>query len=215
MHPSTLSASLTDSSHDRQPSLRPRIAITLGDHAGVGPELAAKLLADPQNREKADIFVLADLAEVKAAAFVAGVTIPISDVAGPNGVKVLDDGSTPTTPIQVGEVSKEAGERALYQLKRAVAMANKGEVDAIVFTPLNKTSLHMAGMQEEDELRWFAKYLKHYGVTSEINIIDGLWTARVTSHVGIKDVAAIITARAVTGAIELLNVLLYVPPSSL
>ena len=63
------------------------------------------------------------------------------------------------------------------------------EVGAIVFTPLNKTSLHLGGMTEEDELRWFAKELHCDGVTSEINIIPGLWTARVTSHIGIRDVA--------------------------
>lgn len=85
---------------------RPRIALTIGDPAGVGPELAAKLLADPQNRAKADIFVLADLSEVNAAAAAAGVTIPISEVAGPEGVQVLDDGSCPPTPFILRKETK-------------------------------------------------------------------------------------------------------------
>ncbi|KAJ5818576.1 hypothetical protein N7474_004167 [Penicillium riverlandense] len=187
---------------------RPRIAITLGDPAGVGPELAAKLLADPQNRARADLLVLADRCEIEAAASVANVTIPISEVAGPESVKVLDDGTAPTISIERGKVSQEAGERTLHQLKRAVAMVNRDEADAIVFTPLNKTSLHMAGMHEEDELRWFAMHLNHEGPTSEVNIIPGLWTARVTSHVAIKDVSSRISKSAVFSAINLLNTLL-------
>ena len=99
--------------------------------------------------------------------------------------------------IRIGEVSKEAGQRTLHQLQRAIRLANDGKVDATVFTPLNKTSLHLAGMGDEDELRWFAKHLNHDGVTSEINIIKGLWTSRVRSHVGVKDVAARVKAQGV------------------
>jgi 4-hydroxy-L-threonine phosphate dehydrogenase PdxA len=189
-------------------TVRPKIALTLGDPAGVGPELAAKLLADPKNRAAADIFVLADRSEVDAAAAVAGVEIPIADEPSADAVAVLDDHSAPTTPIPPKQVSKEAGERVLHQLRRAIAMANAGEIGAIVFTPLNKTSLHLGGMHEEDELRWFAKELHHNGVTSEINIIPGMWTARVTSHIGIKDVASRITRKGVTDAIRLLHDLL-------
>ncbi|KAJ5625735.1 hypothetical protein N7510_002044 [Penicillium lagena] len=189
-------------------TFRPRIAITLGDPAGVGPELAAKLLADPKNRARADLLVLSDRSEVEAAASVANVTIPISEVAGPESVKVLDDGTAPIISIERGKVSKEAGQRTFHQLKRAVAMVNRDEADAIVFTPLNKTSLHMAGMHEEDELRWFAMQLNHEGATSEVNIIPGLWTARVTSHVAIKDVSSRISKSTVFNAVDLLNNLL-------
>lgn len=89
-------------------------------------------------------------------------------------------------------------------------MANRDEVDAIVFTPLNKTSLHLAGMNEMDELHWFAKYFKHDDFHCEINVIEGLWTARVTSHLGIKDVAKNVTEKSVGDAIELLHKLLCV-----
>ena len=87
-------------------------------------------------------------------------------------------------------------------------MVKRDEADAIVFTPLNKTPLHLAGMHEEDELRWFPKCFNHEGTTSEINIVPGLWTARVTSHVGIKDISARFTKSAVLNAIELLDTLL-------
>ncbi len=189
-------------------AVRARIALTLGDPAGIGPELAARLLGNPANLHAAEILVLADRSELDAAAAVVGVEIPLSDEPRPGYATLLDDGSAPTTPIPPKQVSEEAGARALHQLRRAIALANAGEVGAIVFTPLNKTSLHLAGMNEEDELRWFAKELHYDGVTSEINIIPGMWTARVTSHIGIRDVASRVTTQGVTDAIRLLNDLL-------
>lgn len=183
---------------------RPRVAMTLGDPAGIGPELIAKLLSNADNLEKADIVVLADRSEVaSAAADAGGVHIAISEVAGPHSVQVLDD--TTAVSIPRAEVSKAGGERCLYQFRRGLAMAQRGEVDAIVFAPLNKSSLHLAGMTEEDELRWFANQLHFKGTTSEINIAGSLWTARVTSHIGIEKVAGLINKQSTLNAIELLN----------
>lgn len=187
---------------------RPRIALTLGDPAGIGPELAAKLLARPETTASADVFVLADAAELAAAAAVAGVEVPLADTPSAGFAALLDDSSFPAEPIPAQQVSVEAGARAIHQLTRALAMANAGEIDAIVFTPLNKTSLKLAGMDHEDELRWFAHELGYTGVTSELNVLEELTTARVTSHIPLSEVAANITAPRVTAAIELLNLTL-------
>lgn len=183
---------------------RPRVAVTLGDPAGIGPELIAKLLSNPENLQSADIFLLADRCELTSAIADAGdVHVPVSETAGPHSIRVLDDGTAIRIPR--GEVSQAGGERCMYQLSRALAMAQRGEIDAIVFAPLNKTSLHLAGMTEEDELRWFANQLNFKGTTSEINIAGPLWTARVTSHVGIEKVAGLISKQSTLNAIELLN----------
>ena len=187
---------------------RPTIAFLLGDPAGVGPEIAAKLLADPANRAAADLLVLASADELHEAARIAGVTIPLSEIPEVGYARLADDGSGGEVAIPPRRPSAEAGDRVLHQMRRAMALARSGEVDGVVFAPLNKTSLHLAGMHEEDELRWLAKELGYTGTTSEINIIEGLWTARVTSHVAIKDVAPGITTERVAAAIVLLNDLL-------
>lgn len=184
---------------------RPRIALTLGDPAGIGPELAAKLLARPETTAQADVYVLADAAELAAAAQVAGVEVPLAETPSNGYATLLDDDSLPSELIPAQQVSVEAGARAIHQLTRALSMAKAGEIDAIVFTPLNKTSLKLAGMNHEDELRWFAHELGYDGVTSELNVLDELTTARVTSHIPLSEVAANITAPRVTAAIELLN----------
>lgn len=202
--------SLGENTHLR----RPRVAVTLGDPAGIGPELVAKILSNPSNLSKADIFLLASEQEVASAeAAAGGLKIPLisfaSSSSSDTGVQLLsdDDGKSNNTitNIPLSQVSKEAGDRTMHQLRRAIELAKTGQVDAIVFAPLNKSSLKLAGMHEEDELRWFAKQLDYRGTTSEINIAGDLWTARVTSHVGIEKVAGMVSRESTFKAIELLH----------
>ncbi len=186
------------------PTRRVRIAMTIGDPSGIGPELAVKLLADPANLAKADVCVLASPAEVSAAAAEAGVTVPLA--AAPDATHAAAIGSRLSDRIvERKTVSREAGERAKADLLDALDRFQTGAADAIMFTPLNKTALHLAGMNEEDELRWFAKTLGYAGTTSELNFVPGLTTSRVTSHIALKDVSARINARSVLEAIRLLH----------
>ena len=60
-------------------------------------------------------------------------------------------------------------------------------------------------MQSEDELRWFAELLKFDGVCGELNVLENLWTARVTSHVALKEVSHLITPEKVAEAILMIN----------
>lgn len=188
-------------------SRRPRVAVTLGDPAGIGPEVIAKLLSNTKNTQHADIYLLADKCELDEAIKAAGgVEVPLSPTAGPGGIQLLDDMSASSfDTIPAKQTSEAAGQRTIHQLRRAVELARNGQVDAIVFAPLNKSSLKAAGMHEEDELRWFARQLSFTGTTSEINICGDLWTARVTSHVGIEKVAGLVTKESTLKAIELLH----------
>ena len=183
---------------------RTRVALTMGDPSGIGPELAVKLLADPANLAAADVLVLASAAEVEAAAAEAAVTVPLADAADATHAAAVGS-ALADRPVERGVVSRAAGERVKSDLLAALAMYQAGEVDAIMFTPLNKTALHLAGMDEEDELRWFAKTLGYEGTTSELNFVPALTTSRVTSHIPLKDVASRISARSVLEAIRLLH----------
>ncbi|MGR6319066.1 4-hydroxythreonine-4-phosphate dehydrogenase PdxA [Micromonospora soli] len=182
----------------------PRVALTMGDPAGIGPELTVRLLATPENLHKAEVYVLTDAAELKAVAAEVGVEVPLTDAPTP-GHAVLVGSDLSGRPVERRTVSKAAGERVMADLLKALNLYRSGMVDAIMFTPLNKGSLHLAGMHEEDELRWFAKNLGFEGTTSELNFIPGLVTSRVTSHIPLKDVAARINADSVLAAIRLLD----------
>lgn len=184
---------------------RPRIAMTLGDPAGVGGELGAKLLASPEILDAADVLVVASPAEATRAAGHAGVVLDFADELGEGRPVLSDPGRPGPLPTAIGEVSAEAGRWALDALRYSLSLVNAGKVDGICFMPLNKSSLHLAGMHELDELHWFAGELDFAGTLSELNVLDGFFTARVTSHIALADVAAGISADSVRATINLLH----------
>lgn len=178
---------------------QPRIVLVPGDLSGVGPELMAQLLAAPANRARAHLLITASEEELDSFARTAAVTIPDRDDIEFLGTR--HRGSA----IPVGEVSSAAGERALTDLRTALDLCAGKEADGVLFLPLNKGAMGQAGMVEEDELRWFAKRLDFGGFTSELNFIESLVTARVTSHVPVSEISAGISAGRVLETIELLN----------
>jgi 4-hydroxythreonine-4-phosphate dehydrogenase len=183
---------------------RPRLALTLGDPSGVGPELAMKLLAIEENREQAEIYLLATQAEVDFYSAEVGVEVPTSTEPEPGKVTLVGS-RLAGQPVERGVASVAGGSRVLQDLLDCLELFKQGRVDSIMFLPLNKSALHDAGMHEEDELRWFAKELGYDGVTSELNFVPGLTTSRVTSHCAVKEVAERISARSVLDAIRLLH----------
>src|SRR5260221_6099457 len=100
----------------------------------------------------------------------------------------------------MGKASATAGRYTLDLLRIAAESMRRGEIDALVYAPLNKQAMKMAGLEEEDELRFLARLLGHAGYCSEINICGSLWTTRVTSHVPLHAVAGLITAEKVCAA---------------
>lgn len=185
---------------------RPRIAVTLGDPAGVGPELIAKLLAKAENTAAADLVLISDEAELKTAGEDSGLTVTYA-TEPTDGVPLLHDNAAarPVETFERRKATAAGGRWALDNLGIALDLVKKGEADAILFAPLNKSSLHLAGMAENDELRWFEDVLGVDSFTSELNVLPGLWTARVTSHVSIAEVDTGITHENVVKAGRLLD----------
>ncbi|HWI14039.1 MAG TPA: 4-hydroxythreonine-4-phosphate dehydrogenase PdxA, partial [Burkholderiales bacterium] len=83
-------------------------------------------------------------------------------------------------------------------------LTRAGKTHALCFAPLNKSSLHLAGMRHNDELHWLAEGLGHAGPCCEFNVLDGVWTSRVTSHIALKDVAGMLSVERVADAIHLI-----------
>ncbi|GAB3559397.1 4-hydroxythreonine-4-phosphate dehydrogenase PdxA [Spelaeicoccus albus] len=184
---------------------QPRIALTFGDPAGVGGELAATLLASPEVYAGTDVLAVASADEVDRASRHANVSPEFADRIGAGRPVLADPGRRDPLPDVLGRVGEDTGRWALDGLRHALKLVRAGEADGICFTPLNKTSLHLAGMREHDELRWFARQLEFTGVTSELNVLDKLWTARVTSHIALADVPDKITADAVAATVTMLD----------
>jgi 4-hydroxythreonine-4-phosphate dehydrogenase len=74
-----------------------------------------------------------------------------------------------------------------------------------VFAPLNKQAMHLGGSPFPDELHFMADRLGWTGHISEINVLENLWTSRVTSHIGLSKVSGLISKQAVLDAILLIH----------
>ncbi len=133
---------------------------------------------------------------------VAGKLLDIPQIRESADVVTLGD-EPPGCPA--GKASAAAGRYVLDSLHLACEVIRRGEIDALVYAPLNKQAMKMAGLEEEDELRLLAKLLGHTGYCSEINICGALWTTRVTSHVPLSAVAGLITAEGVYNAARFID----------
>ena len=101
--------------------------------------------------------------------------------------------------------SKESGESVLSALNLALELAKENKVHAINFGPFNKTSLILAGNKYSDELHLMAEKLEVKDFFCEFNVVDNFWTARVTSHIPIKEVPEQIKKEKIIQPIKLIN----------
>lgn len=188
--------------------MRPKLAIVPGDPSGIGPELVAKLLAEEGVRDAADILLVGDAHLWQCGAEQAGCpvtlnTIAEDDIAGFEGLAHLDLNTIAPEDVKIAEVTVAGGITSLRCLDKALDLAQAGLVDGVLFAPFNKAAMTSAGLNAEDEHRYMARYLGFTGYHSEINVLDDLMTTRVTSHIGLKDVAANINGPGIERAIEL------------
>lgn len=179
-----------------KPQALPVVCLTLGDPAGIGPELIARLLGQTDAAQHANLVLVGDPWLWAEGQRIAGVTVPADAVATLDDVRRRGDTSRPAwlamdtvAPEQVlRSVAQAAGGASVLQvLNTAMDAAQRGEVDAICFAPLNKHAMKQGGLKHEDELHHFAEYLGVQGYFCEFNTLGHLWTSRVSSHVPLKD----------------------------
>jgi len=197
--------------HSTSPQRKPRIAVTMGDPAGVGPELCVRLL---QNEEIAreltpivfgDAAVLARVANHLSWSFSAPV-IPASDWPGALGrtdqAGVLDLNCVAAEAVIPCRVAANTGHAAYHYLERAIAAGLAGEIDGICTGPLNKAALHAAGHY----------YPGHTEILAERMQVDRwcmmltspeITCSFVTAHVGYYEVPRLLTKERIGEVIDL------------
>jgi 4-hydroxythreonine-4-phosphate dehydrogenase len=190
----------------------PRIALLMGDCTGIGPEIVARVLHEGRLAGTARLVAVGDVRVLALGMRDAGVSFPwrrVDTVAGidwaQEGVPVIDLGNTDPDALPRGQISPESGKLTGETLAAAIAMARRGEVDAITFAPLNKAALFQGGWRFPDEHKMFAHLLGHRGYFSEMNVLDGQWMSRVTSHVSLREALDLINADSIRDAIVLVD----------
>lgn len=194
---------------------KPRIAVLLGDPSGIGPEMAVKLLSQPANLEAANVLLIADPSVLASGQTMAGAVLEPLQVTAleqiryePGRITLLARDFMQGKPLVLGESNAVSGRASMQALELATEAVERGLTDAIVFAPLNKHSLRLGGLVHEDELRYLQARFDVPGFVCEFNITGALWTSRVTSHVPLRDVAALITREGVRAAVHIIDVAL-------
>ncbi|GAB3299936.1 4-hydroxythreonine-4-phosphate dehydrogenase PdxA [Parasphingorhabdus pacifica] len=130
---------------------RPILAVTLGDPAGIGPEITARTLAEPNAAEQARPLAVGDAAVLRRAIDVCKLDARVNPVSSvdqarfePGVIDVLDLGIAPAD-LPWGEVSATAGASAVAAIETATKAALDGTVAAIVTSPINKEAIWAAG----------------------------------------------------------------------
>jgi 4-hydroxythreonine-4-phosphate dehydrogenase len=188
---------------------KPRIAVAMGDPAGISPEIAAKLLASDAVRNAAEIVVFGDRRVLEAGAKVAGLRLDIdvvtdaADVRPGGGPVLIDLQSLDPASIELGQATAAGGQFAIRNFLSALAYAKAGKAGAVFFTPFNKKAMRLAHPSYDDEINFIRDALDHPGPASEFNVLDQLWNARVTSHIPLAKVAEAITQERILRSLAL------------
>ncbi len=176
---------------------RPIVAITMGDPAGVGPEVIVKSFAHPDVCAHVRPVVVGDARRLVKAAAITGAKISIRTIQAPTeGVfergtlECIDVGRVPED-LPFGQLSPIGGEAAFRYIRRAVDLALAGEVGAICTAPLNKEALHAAGHRYPGHTELLAE-LTHTPEVSMMLIAENLRVIHVTTHIGLIDAVALI-----------------------
>jgi 4-hydroxythreonine-4-phosphate dehydrogenase len=176
--------------HDDQPL--PIIAITVGDPAGVGPEIIVKALHDPEIRRICRPVVIGDASQLARAAEICRLQPTINRIADISearyeldGVDCVDLGLVPDD-LPFGELAEIAGEAAYRAVEIAARLALTHEVAAICTAPLNKEALHIAGHFYPGHTEMLAALTD----TPEVSMMltsPRVRVVHVTTHIGLRD----------------------------
>ncbi len=109
----------------------------------------------------------------------------------------------PHRALALGVASPASGAYVLDGLRHAAEAVRRGEVDGVLYAPLNKQAMALAGHHALDELHYFRDLLGVDGFCCELNNQGPLWTARVTSHMPLSEVARNITPQNIRSAVRL------------
>lgn len=179
--------------------LKPIIAITMGDAAGIGPEIIVKALSHPDVYELCRPVVIGDAGTLKRAAAVSGLDeIEIHPIAGvaealfQQGIMDCIDLNLLPEAVPFGQLSAAAGNAAFHCIAKAVELTKAGEAQAICTAPLNKEALHKGGHLYPGHTEILAKLTETEDFSMMLST-GRLKVIHLTTHVGLTKAVEMIT----------------------
>lgn len=188
--------------------MQPIIAITIGDPAGIGPEVTAKALTHDEVWACCRPLVVGDAGVMRRAAALAGlgggfhaITDPSEARYDPAAPDLLDLANVDPA-LQPGVVSAAAGVASAAYIERAVELARTGQAAAMATGPINKAALKAAKIPYIGHTEMIAELLDSPRVTTML-ATEGLRVVHVTRHLPLADVAKEITRENVLETVRL------------
>ncbi len=190
---------------------KPRIAITMGDPAGIGPEICLKLLATPAVLERCTPIVIGDAGVLERVASQLSLPMPTciiskrewaSAAAETNQPAILDLAAIDAASVRPGTVNRATGQASYEYIEMSITAALAGQVDAVVTGPIHKEAINAAGVPFPGHTEIFTEKT-HAARTCMMLTCSELTCSLVTTHVGYRDVPPLLSTQRVLDVIEL------------
>ena len=194
--------------------------MTLGDVAGIGPEVVARAVIDERTRQTCSSLVVGHPEVLRQALRLIGASDSIAEVTSPEDcdwssttIRCWNPSQVNAGEIPVGKIDARAGQAAYDYLVASTRAALRGEIDAITTAPLNKAALHAAGLNYPGHTEILAKecgvsefaMMLYLPPDETIQGTYGLGVAHVTLHTSIRSVPDLLTTENIHETIELVD----------
>lgn len=175
------------------------IGITMGDAAGIGPEIITKVLKEEKVYQWCSPLVIGDADVMRAALKITGLDLNIHSIRAISQAKfrygvvdVLDSANIDIERLRLGQVDEMCGRAAVIYTQKAVKMALDNVIQAMISAPLNKESMRKAGYSYEGQTQIIGELTgsKKYSL---MLILDSLRLLQVTTHIPLNKVSHLIT----------------------
>ena len=130
---------------------KPIIAVTMGDPAGIGPEIVAKSIADKATFDVARCIVIGDKKVMEKAIRIVGADLKVNVVDSPADgdysygvLNMIDLDNIDMSRFEYGKINAMCGQAAFDYIKKSIEITMDKQADAVATTPINKESLHAA-----------------------------------------------------------------------
>jgi len=190
---------------------KPTLGITMGDPAGVGPEIIIKALSDPNVHEFCKPLVVGDAGVINKASHIIGSDCNIHTVSSvgecvfkPGIINIFDLSNITEEQYEFGRISSHAGNAAFEAIRKAIYLAMEDSIDGTVTAPIHKESLNRAGHKFSGHTEIYAHYTKSEDVAMLL-VEDVLKVVHVSTHVALREACDLVTKERILTVIYLVD----------
>jgi 4-hydroxythreonine-4-phosphate dehydrogenase len=200
---------ITDHTEENVEEKRPILGITMGDPAGIGPEIAVKALGQKRMYEMCRPLLIGDGGVIQDALRICNLPLRIHSVEDVEEalfdygcIDLIDLHNTDMQKLEYGKVSAMCGKAAFESVKKAIDLATDGSIDATVTCPINKEAINKAGYHYSGHTEIYA----HFTHTKDYTMMlahENLRVVHVSTHVSLRRACDLVKKERIVKVIQL------------